>query len=163
MTGEPEAVDPEEAPKIHAWRIEEREYLRQEQHRGSRFANERINPERTALVVIDMVPFFVDQSRYARGVVPNIARIASGLRAAGGTIAWIVPTGLPARAEFFGARAAAGAATLGYRVIMVADANAARRDEDHNATLHTIYRTFGDVRPTSDVLDLIHAGASQGF
>lgn len=46
------------------------------------------------------------------------------------------------------------ASTLGFRVIMVADANAAGRDQDHNATLHTVYRTFGDVRPTLDVLDL---------
>ncbi|GGL35239.1 isochorismatase family cysteine hydrolase [Nocardia jinanensis] len=49
------------------------------------------------------------------------------------------------------------ASTLGFRVIMVADANAARRDRDHNATLHTIYRSFGDVRPTSEVLDMIEA------
>lgn len=35
---------------------------------------------------------------------------------------------------------------------MAADANAVRRDEDHNAT---IYRIFGDVRPTADVLELI--------
>jgi nicotinamidase-related amidase len=49
------------------------------------------------------------------------------------------------------------ASTLGLRVIMVADANAARRDEDHNATLYTIYRTFGDVRPTSDVITMIEA------
>ncbi len=48
------------------------------------------------------------------------------------------------------------ASTLGYRVVMVADANAARRDEDHNATLYTIYRTYGDVRPTAEVLDLLH-------
>jgi hypothetical protein len=41
---------------------------------------------------------------------------------------------------------------------MVADANAARRDQDLNATLHTIYRSFGDVRPTAEVLDLISAG-----
>lgn len=47
------------------------------------------------------------------------------------------------------------ASTLGFRVIMVADGNAATRDQDHNATLHTIYRTFGDVRPTADVLELI--------
>ena len=47
------------------------------------------------------------------------------------------------------------ASTLGYRVIMVADANSARRDEDHNATLYTIYRTFGDVRTTDEVVDLI--------
>jgi nicotinamidase-related amidase len=51
--------------------------------------------------------------------------------------------------------AARDASTLGYRVIMVADANAARRDQDLNATLYTVYRTFGDVRPTSEVLDLI--------
>lgn len=49
--------------------------------------------------------------------------------------------------------------TLGYRVIMVADANAARRDRDHNATLHTVYRTFGDVRSTRDVVGLIEATA----
>ena len=47
------------------------------------------------------------------------------------------------------------ASTLGYRVIMVADANAAIRDEDLNATLHTIYRSFGDVRPTDEVLRLL--------
>lgn len=47
------------------------------------------------------------------------------------------------------------ASTLGYRVIMVADANAALRDQDLNATLHTIYRTFGDVRPTSEVIALL--------
>ena len=34
----------------------------------------------------------------------------------------------------------------------------ARRDQDHNATLHTVYRTFGDVRPTEEVLGLIAAG-----
>ncbi|MFE5092260.1 hypothetical protein ACFRCI_18165 [Streptomyces sp. NPDC056638] len=44
--------------------------------------------------------------------------------------------------------------TLGYRVIMVADANATGRGRDHNATLHS-YRSVGDVRPTTDVLALI--------
>jgi hypothetical protein len=38
---------------------------------------------------------------------------------------------------------------------MVADANSARRDEDHNATLYTVYRTFGDVRITDDVIALV--------
>jgi Isochorismatase family len=47
------------------------------------------------------------------------------------------------------------ASTLGYRVIMVADANAARRDQDRNATLYTIYRTFGDVRSAADVIKMI--------
>jgi nicotinamidase-related amidase len=212
---------------MHAWRIEEREYVRQQQRRGRRHAYEQLTPERTALVVVDMVPFFVAEAPYALGIVANVMRLATTLRAAGGTVAWILSAGTPARQDFYGLRAAqvlrycAGdrpmrerlwpafqihgqdilaektaasaffpgrcplpghlnqrgidtvlitgtvtnvccessardAATLGYRVIMVADANAARRDEDHNATLCTIYRTFGDVRPTADILELIH-------
>ncbi|MDD9375148.1 cysteine hydrolase [Streptomyces sp. ZAF1911] len=45
--------------------------------------------------------------------------------------------------------------TLGYRVIMVADANSAGRDHDHNATLHTVYRSFGDVRATWEIIAMI--------
>lgn len=45
----------------------------------------------------------------------------------------------------------------GFRVIMVADGKAAIRGQDLNATLHTIYRGFGDVRPTAAV-GLIDAG-----
>jgi hypothetical protein len=40
---------------------------------------------------------------------------------------------------------------------MVADANAAMRDQDHNATLHTIYRSFGDVRSTAEVIGVIES------
>ncbi|WP_338678060.1 isochorismatase family cysteine hydrolase [Streptomyces sp. SCSIO 30461] len=47
--------------------------------------------------------------------------------------------------------------TRGYRIVMVADANATGRDQDHNATLATIYRSFGDVRSTAEVLTLIKA------
>ncbi len=50
------------------------------------------------------------------------------------------------------------ARALGYRVILAADANAARTDAEHNATLHTIYRSFGDVRATAEILELIAAG-----
>jgi nicotinamidase-related amidase len=42
----------------------------------------------------------------------------------------------------------------GFRVIMIADANAARRDQDHNAALCNVYRAFGDVRPAAEVLEL---------
>jgi nicotinamidase-related amidase len=215
--------------KLHAWFIEEREYVRQESRRGRRHAYESIVPERTALVVIDMVPFFLDENEYSRGIVPNISAIAGSLRDAGGTVAWVLP-GMGERSlvdeEFFGHEvaemfrrsggegplahrlwpqfevhpgdlllektassaffpgrcklpevlrsrgvdtvlitgtitnvccesSARDASTLGFRVIMVADANAARRDQDHNATLYTVYRTFGDVRPTADVLDMI--------
>lgn len=218
-------------PKLHNWWIAPREYARQQQRRGRRHAYERVEPSRTALVVVDMVPFFVADNTYARGIVPNIGLLADSLRSAGGTVAWVLPAPGPSSTrdeEFFGAEVAAlyrdsagagpsaerispefdvrsddlvvektaasaffpgrcplpsllhergigtvliagtvtnvccessarDASTLGYRVIMVADANAARRDADHNATLHTIYRTFGDVRPTAEVLDLIRA------
>ena len=215
--------------KTHAWFIEDREYARQEARRGRRHAYESIAPERTALVVIDMVPFFLTENAYSRGIVPNINELASALRGAGGTVAWVVPgAGEPsAKAdEFFGPAvaemfrlsggdgplpqrlwpelqaheadlfvektassaffpgrcplpdllrsrgidtvlitgtvtnvccesSARDASTIGFRVIMVADANSARRDQDHNATLYTIYRTFGDVRPTADVVEMI--------
>jgi nicotinamidase-related amidase len=216
-------------PLLHHWHIEAREYARQDSRRGRRHAFEHLDPSRTALVVVDMVPFFLEESGHARGIVPNISSLANALRAAGGTIVWVLPgAGEPSAVsdEFLGPeiarmfRASGGegplrdrvwrefeiqdedllvektaasaffpgrcdlstmladrgidtvlitgtvanvccessvrdASTLGYRVIMVADANAARRDQDLNATLHTVYRTFGDVRPTSVVLELI--------
>lgn len=222
-----------EAP-LHDWHIEAREYARQEDRRGRRHAYETVVPARTALVVIDMVPFFLNELPYTRGIVPNITRIADALRDAGGTVAWVLPTHsapTPASTAFYGDRVAAmyaasggegtlaerlwhefqihegdvlaeksatsaffhgrstlpplleargvdtvlvtgtltniccestarDASTLGLRVIMVADANAARRDQDHNATLYNVYRSFGDVRPTDEVLDLVRAGAS---
>ena len=220
-------------PKVHAWHIEPREYARQERRRGRRHAFEHISAERTALVVIDMVPFFVAEMEYCRGIAPNIARLASCLRQAGGTVAWVLPAAgepSPRDVEFFGPEvaetysrsggegtfrqrlwhefelddsdlcveksapsaffpgrsplpnllsergidtvlitgtvtnvccesSARDASTLGYRVILIADASAARRDEDHNATLYTVYRSFGDVRPTTDIIELIQTTA----
>ncbi len=52
------------------------------------------------------------------------------------------------------------AAALGYRVIMVADANAARSDEEHRSALYNILRNFGDVRFTDDLIAQIAATAS---
>ena len=214
---------------LHDWRIEPREYARQEGRRGRRHAFETLVPEQTALVVIDMVTFFVEANEYARGIVPNITVLADALRHRGGTVAWVVPSAnqpSAARREFLGDAIAeryqmsGGAGTLrdrlwhelevaeadvvveksttgaffpggctlsdvldvrgvdtvliagtvanvccessvrdasalGYRVIMVADANAALRDEDLNATLHTVYRSFGDVRPAREVVEVI--------
>ena len=47
------------------------------------------------------------------------------------------------------------ASTLGYRTILVADASATTSDAVHNATLHTVYRSFGDVRSTDEVLAMV--------
>lgn len=215
--------------RTHDWRIEQREYDRQESRRGRRHAYLSLDPPHTALVVVDMVPFFVTENEYTYGIVPNIARLASALRDAGGTVAWVLPARTEPTAvavEFFGREvaevfAASGgqgplrsrlwhefvvdeadllvektaasaffpgactlpdrlrergittviitgtvtnvccessardASTLGYRVLFAADANSARRDEDHNATLYTVYRTFGDVRTTDEIVGLI--------
>ncbi len=92
---------------LHDWRIEPEQYLRQETRRGRRHAFEWLDPTRTALVVIDMVPFFVGDpdGHYARGIVPNIAALATSLRDAGGTVAWVLPAATPPSAvsvEFLG-------------------------------------------------------------
>lgn len=104
-----------EAP-LHDWHIEAREYARQEDRRGRRHAYETVVPARTALVVIDMVPFFLNELPYTRGIVPNITRIADALRDAGGTVAWVLPTNsapTPASTAFYGDRVAAMYAASG--------------------------------------------------
>ncbi len=212
----------------HAWHVEQREIDRQISRRGTRHAWESLDPSRTALVVVDVVPFFFQDNPYLPGIVPRINTIAAALRSAGGTVAWVVP-GRPERrrlddelrgaeiAEVFRGSGGEGpvrerlwpeldaldgdvyaekttfsaffpgrsdlheqlqargtenlvvtgtvtnvcvegsvrdAHELGYRVVLVADACAARRDQDHNAALYTTYRTFGDVRPTAEVVKL---------
>ena len=219
--------------QLHAWHIAEREYARHEARRGRRHAFATLTPTATALVVVDMVPFFLDQSAYCRGIVANINAVAAELRGAGGCVAWVLPAAehrFPARArEFFGLEVAEtyrlsggegalparlgiglahraedlfvekmgpsaflpGASNLpallagrgidtvliagtvtnvccessardasgtGFRTIMLADGCAARTDAEHNATLHTFYRSFGDVRPCAEAIDLLRAG-----
>lgn len=213
----------------HDWHIDEREYARHEARRGRRHAFESLDPQRTALVVIDVVPFFARESAYVRGILPRVNALAAALRPVGGTVAWVVPGYSEPTAkdkEFFGdevaelyarsggegplaTRLAPGldvgpadlavektarsawfpgsselparlsergvdtllvcgtvtnvcvegtvrdASSAGLRVILVADACAAGRDADHNATLHVVHRSYGDVRSTGEVLGLV--------
>ncbi len=53
--------------------------------------------------------------------------------------------------------AARDAMMLDYRVVMVADANGARYDDDHLAGLTSFYQSFGDVRNTAEVIDSLLA------
>ena len=46
---------------------------------------------------------------------------------------------------------------LDYNVVMVADANGARYEEDHMAGLTSFYQSFGDVRTTDEVIDSLLA------
>lgn len=49
---------------------------------------------------------------------------------------------------------------MNFRTIMVADANAARSDEEHLATLITFVQVFGDVRSTDEVVGMLHSDES---
>lgn len=216
---------------LHDWRIDEAEYRRHELRRGRRHAFERLDGARTALVVVDMVPFFCAENPYAEGIVGNVNRLAAALHRAAGVVAWVVPALVepsPARRELLGDEvaeryAASGgsgppvgrlwpaldvdaddlvveklaasaffpghcdldqllrdrrvdtvlvagtvaevccestardAATLGYRVVFLADANATGTDAALNATLRTVYRSFGDVRTTDEVVELLRS------
>jgi nicotinamidase-related amidase len=51
--------------------------------------------------------------------------------------------------------AARDAYELGYKVIMVSDALTGHANGLHEASLATIFRNFGDVRPTFDILQLL--------
>ena len=44
-----------------------------------------------------------------------------------------------------------------FRTVMVSDANSARSDEEHAATLSSFYSIFGDVMTTAEVIDVLHA------
>ncbi len=202
--------------------------------RGRRNVFERFEPEKSALLVVDMQNFFVDGCEPARSIVPNINRLASGMRARGVPVIWIqmnmadragAPSKFPIYHEYFftddrraahkggltaGSHGHAIVAELdvradetvvqktrfsaliqgssdldevlkrlgvenivvtgtltniccestardgmmiGYRAVMVSDANASRTDEDHIAGLISIYQCFGDVRTTDEVLD----------
>ena len=81
--------------KVHDWRIDEREYARHEARRGRRHAFDTIDPRQAALVVVDLVPFFVSENPYAQAIVPNVNRLAAALRSTGGTVAWVVPAAEP--------------------------------------------------------------------
>lgn len=68
------------------------------ERRGGRLhAFENIDPQKTALLVIDMQNYFlkpgmVAEVPTAREIVPNINRIAEHLRSKGGKVAWVITT-----------------------------------------------------------------------
>ncbi len=63
------------------------------ERRGHLHLFDSIDPQRTALVVIDMQNAFLEpgapsETPVAREIVPNINRLAAAVRAAGGAVAW---------------------------------------------------------------------------
>lgn len=70
--------------------------------RGKEHVFDDFDPARTALVVVDLQNGFMmpgvafAEIPEAREIVPNVNRLAAALRAAGGTVVWIVTTYEPA-------------------------------------------------------------------
>lgn len=67
-----------------------------EKRRGGRHhIFDALDPAKTALVVIDMQKYFMEPGMAgevptARDIVPNINRLATALRSAGGRVAWVI-------------------------------------------------------------------------
>lgn len=70
--------------------------------RGKEHVFDDLDPARTALIVVDLQNGFMmpgvafAEIPEAREIVPNVNRLAAALRAAGGTVVWIVTTYEPA-------------------------------------------------------------------
>jgi len=68
--------------------------------RGRLHVYDRIDPGTTALIVVDLQNAFVAEGApyecpAARGIVPNVNRLAATMRAAGGEIVWLLSTQPP--------------------------------------------------------------------
>ena len=225
---------------MHDSRIAPEVLERVRKWRGKTHLYDEIDGPRTALVVIDMQNHWLMDTcpGYAPGatdIVPNINRIAAGLREAGGMVAWVRtcaseeiasqwdvyndfiaadgfrepwiasltegnigmklwheldvrPTDeivtktrysaliqgssdleTKMRRRGIGMVIVTGVATntcceatardanmLNFRTVVVSDANAARSDFEHNASLTNLFNLFADVMTTDEVLDRLH-------
>ena len=197
--------------------------------RGRLHAFERVDPGRTALVVIDLDTATVGADDECRRIVPRVNELGAAVRRSGGVVAWVlsrmavmpkhfaailgvelatkyVNDGQPhgngttlwhelqtspkdvvaiksGASAFFPGKcdlkeqldplgidtlliagavtniccesSARDAAELDYKVIMVSDALSGHAHGLHEATLATFYRIFGDVRPSTEIIDLL--------
>lgn len=97
---------------------------------------------------------FVDKTRFG-AFVPGASRLHETLQARG--IDTLIVTGTLTNCCC--ESTARDAMQMNYKLVFVSDANAALTDAAHNATLDNMCMIFADVRPTSEVLELIAASA----
>ena len=97
---------------------------------------------------------FVDKTRFG-AFVPGASRLHETLQARG--IDTLIVTGTLTNCCC--ESTARDAMQMNYKLVFVSDANAALSDAAHNATLDNMCMIFADVRPTSEVLELIAASA----
>ena len=128
--------------KMHDVRLSPEMVARVMTRRGGRLhAFDRLDPARTALLVIDMqnvwvkpgMPAYTPDTVIITGTATNVCCEAT------------------ARDAFM----------LNYRTLVVSDANATTSDEAHNASLNALFNRFADVFTTDEVADLLQAGARE--
>ena len=79
---------------MHPYRLADDLKARVAARQGRPHTIDRLEPARTALVVVDMQNYYMapgqqSETPEARAIVPNINRLAAALRGAGGTVFWI--------------------------------------------------------------------------
>jgi len=100
----------------------------------------------------DPADLFVAKNRYSV-FLPSASELTKELRALGIDTAVIVGTLTNVCCE----SSARDAAMQDFKTFMVSDANAARTDEEHMATLVNFIQTFGDVRSTDEMIAMLQA------
>lgn len=95
---------------------------------------------------------FVTKNRFS-AFLPSACELPGILTAKGIDTAVIVGTLTNVCCE----SSARDAVMSDFKTILVADANAARSDEEHMATLITFIQSFGDVRTTDEVIQLFRS------
>jgi ureidoacrylate peracid hydrolase len=98
---------------------------------------------------------FVDKTRFG-AFVPGASRLHEILQARGVDTLIVTGTLTNCCCE----STARDAMQMNYKLVFVSDANAALTDAAHNATLDNMCMIFADVRPTSEVLQVISRSAS---
>ena len=97
----PPTLSPAQKTVMHPYTVPASIKDRVVSRQGKLTSHDTVAAARTALVVVDMQNYFVAEGfplevPNARGIVPNINRLARTLRAAGGTVVWVQTTAVGA-------------------------------------------------------------------
>ncbi len=98
----------------------------------------------------------IDKTRFS-AFLPGASEIDARLRARGIDTVLISGTLSNVCCE----SSARDAMMLNYKLVFVSDANAALTDAEHNATLNSIIRVFGDVRSTDELTRMLAGQRSE--
>jgi ureidoacrylate peracid hydrolase len=138
-------------------------------HRGAAHIYQDFDPARTAFLVVDMQNAFMMPGvahvlcETAPAIVPNINRIAAAMRAAGGTVVWVITTfGEPSLTDWPVLHGMAGADRTAVRIAALADGSIGHKlwadlavKPDDLIVNKTKYSAF--IQGSSDLPDILRA------